>query len=337
MATYNGERFLEEQLRSLNQQVTPPREMVICDDRSTDMTGDILARFARQASFPVKLFTNDRRLGWRRNFLQAASLCTSEYVAFCDQDDVWLSEKLAVVESYLRQKSCILLQHGFRLIDDQGNVISGDMDWEDLERREAPWRHSYGLTQIFHRSLLEFTDLWESSEDHFDPGQHMGHDHWIRFLTSLLGHPVSIKEVLLYYRQHDNSVVGWWSPADRVKPNTIAELMRTFGSKEFKKRKRQQLITFMERRVAAASARGTIARKVAARVDSERAPQALAKAVFYNDYAQYLAARLSAYQSSDRGQRVSAMLSALRKGQYRARGKRGARDVAIDVLYGVMG
>jgi glycosyltransferase involved in cell wall biosynthesis len=337
MATFNGEKFLDEQLRSLNEQVTPPLEMVVCDDCSTDMTRDILARFARQAAFPVKLFVNDRRLGWRRNFLQAASLCTSEYVAFCDQDDVWLREKLAIVEGYLRQNSCMLLQHGFRVIDDQGKVISGDMDWERLELCEAPWRHSYGLTQVFHRSLLEFTDLWESSEDHFDPGQHMGHDHWIRFLTSLLGHPVSIKEVLLHYRQHANSVVGWWSPADRVKPNTISELLRTFGSKEFKKRKRQELITFMERRVAAASARGTIAQKVAVRVGAERAPQALSEAGFYRDYAQYLAARLWAYQLSHRGQRVGAMLSALRKGQYRARGKRGARDAAIDVLYGVMG
>jgi len=293
-------------------------------------------------------------------------VCTTGIVsgqAFHERPKIGMAEKFSTSRLFMYLRICRFLRSGrrlaqpeiggcrvvpqakvmhppatwFRLIDDQGNVISGDMDWEHLERREAPWRHSYGLTQIFHRSLLEFTDLWESSEDHFDPGQHMGHDHWIRFLTSLLGHPVSIKEVLLYYRQHTNSVVGWWSPADRVKPNTIAELMRTFGSKEFKKRKRQELITFMERRVAAASARGTIARKVAARVDAERAPQALSKAGFYSDYTQYLAARLSAYQSSDRGQRVSAMLSAVRKGQYRARGKRGARDAAIDVLYGVMG
>ena len=171
MATYNGEQFLDEQLRSLNEQVKPPREMVVCDDQSTDRTRDLLTRFARKASFPVKLFTNDRRLGWRENFLQAAKLCSSEYIAFCDQDDIWLKEKLAVVESYLRRNQCMLLQHGFRLIDDWGNVITEELDWEYLELHEVPWRFSYGLTQVFHRSLLEFTDLWELSEDHFDPGQ----------------------------------------------------------------------------------------------------------------------------------------------------------------------
>ena len=98
MATYNGERFLEEQLRSLGEQTTLPDELVVCDDTSTDRTPQILAQFAKRASFPVKLFTNDQRLGWRKNFLKAARLCTSEYIAFCDQDDVWLKEKLAVVE-----------------------------------------------------------------------------------------------------------------------------------------------------------------------------------------------------------------------------------------------
>jgi glycosyltransferase involved in cell wall biosynthesis len=335
MATYNGERFLEEQLRSLNEQTTLPAELVVCDDASTDRTPKILAQFVQSASFPVKYLTNDQKLGWRKNFLKAASLCTSEYVAFCDQDDVWLKDKLACVESYLRRNPCTLLQHGFRLIDEQGKVISGDMDWENLELYEAPWRHSYGLTQIFHSSLLEFSDLWELSKDHFDHGQRMGHDHWIRFLASLLGHTQSIKEVLLHYRQHTNSVVGWWSPGDKPKQD-LRVLARTFGDKDFKKKKREELVAFMELMVAAASARETIAQKVAARMGRENAPQALEKAQFYSDYTQYQTARLSTYRAPRWGQRISAALSVVRGGHYRARGSRGARDAVVDVLYGVM-
>ena len=295
MATYNGERFLEEQLRSLGEQTTLPDELVVCDDTSTDRTPQILAQFAKRAPFPVKLFTNDQRLGWRKNFLKAASLCTSKYIAFCDQDDVWLKEKLAFVESYLRRNPCVLLQHGFRLINEQGKIISDDMDWENLERYEAPWRHSYGLTQVFHRSLLDFSDLWELSEDHFERGQRMGHDHWIRFLSSLLGQTLSIKEVLLLYRQHANSVVGWWSPADKPKKDLFG-LARTFSDKDFKKKKRQELIAYMELMVAAASARGAISQKVATRVGAEKAPQILSKIQFYSDFTQYHTARLSTYQ-----------------------------------------
>jgi hypothetical protein len=77
----------------------------------------------------------------RENFLKAASLCCSDYIAFCDQDDIWLREKLAVVESYLRRNHCMLLQHRFRLINHAGNVISSDLNWEE-ELRSAPWRHS---------------------------------------------------------------------------------------------------------------------------------------------------------------------------------------------------
>ena len=220
MATYNGERFLEEQLRSLNEQTTLPAELVICDDASTDRTPKILAQFVQSASFPVKYLTNDQKLGWRKNFLKAASLCTSEYIAFCDQDDVWLKDKLACVESYLKRNPCTLLQHGFRLIDEQGKVISGDMDWENLELYEAPWRHSYGLTQIFHSSLLEFSDLWELSRIISTTV-----NIWVMIIGSgsffVTWTTQSIKEVLLHYRQHTNSVVGWWSPGD--KPETRSD------------------------------------------------------------------------------------------------------------------
>jgi glycosyltransferase involved in cell wall biosynthesis len=139
MTTYNGERLLEEQLRSLTGQTTLPNELVVCDDGSTDRTPEILAQFAKRASFPVSIVINNHRLGRRENFFKAASLCSFDYIAFCDQDDIWLKEKLAVVESHLRRNQCMLLQHGFRLIDDAGNVISLDSNWEHVER-EAPWK-----------------------------------------------------------------------------------------------------------------------------------------------------------------------------------------------------
>lgn len=68
MATYNGQRFLEEQLRTLSEQVRLPDEMVICDDASTDRSPEILAQFARRAPFPIRLVINDQRLGWRGEF-----------------------------------------------------------------------------------------------------------------------------------------------------------------------------------------------------------------------------------------------------------------------------
>lgn len=86
MATFNGERFIREQLNSLSRQTLLPYELVVCHDGSADCTLDLIAEHAKTAPFPVRLHHNDERLGYRNNFLKAASLCTGELIAFCDQD-----------------------------------------------------------------------------------------------------------------------------------------------------------------------------------------------------------------------------------------------------------
>ena len=88
MATYNGERFLEQQLLSIARQIRLPDEMVVSDDGSNDGTIDILERFATNAPFPVRIYRNLNPLGYGDNFLKAASLCDGDLIAFSDQDDV---------------------------------------------------------------------------------------------------------------------------------------------------------------------------------------------------------------------------------------------------------
>jgi len=94
MCTYNGERFLQEQLDSFLAQTRLPDELVVCDDGSQDGTVAILEAFAAQAPFPVRLFKNPQNLGFSKNFEKAISLCQGDIIALSDQDDVWLPEKL---------------------------------------------------------------------------------------------------------------------------------------------------------------------------------------------------------------------------------------------------
>jgi glycosyltransferase involved in cell wall biosynthesis len=96
LCTYNGARFLDEQLASLAAQTWRPLELVVCDDRSTDSTLAILAKFASTASFPVRIVQNGAWLGYKSNFKKAACLCQGELITFCDQDDIWLPTKLEV-------------------------------------------------------------------------------------------------------------------------------------------------------------------------------------------------------------------------------------------------
>jgi glycosyltransferase involved in cell wall biosynthesis len=70
-------------------------ELVITDDGWMDSTVALVKKFSLHAPFPVRLEKNTERLGYGRNFLKSASMCTGYYVAFCDQDDVWLPQKLS--------------------------------------------------------------------------------------------------------------------------------------------------------------------------------------------------------------------------------------------------
>ena len=95
MATFNGEKYLKKQLESLARQTVPPLELVICDDCSSDATVAIITHFASSAPFPVRIYRNEVNLGNSDNFFKAAGLCCGQWIAFCDQDDVWLQNKLA--------------------------------------------------------------------------------------------------------------------------------------------------------------------------------------------------------------------------------------------------
>ena len=333
MATYNGERFLEKQLRSLSEQVRLPDEVVICDDASTDRTPEILAQFAKLATFPVRLVINDPRLGWRENFMKAASLCTSDYIAFCDQDDIWVPDKLSVVSRYLDSDRCILLQHGYRLIDDDGNSISDDIKYA-RSGPEALWRINFGFTQVFHRSLLEFSHLWEASVDIFAEG---GHDGWIAFLASLHDETIVIDDVLVYYRQHNTNAVGFVHPASAVniKRNLSAILSRFYDrGGEFQK-KRQRMIYDMQRRALAAAARERIIELIMPQVSEEQARSLSRHLQYYREVGRYQSQRLIVYFSESRTERLQAAFRNYRQGLYQAQGRRGARDAIADLVYGV--
>ncbi|MDX3911638.1 MAG: glycosyltransferase [Sphingobium sp.] len=235
LATYNGREFLDDQLESLAAQSTLPLELVVCDDESNDDTFEILQRFSRNAPFPVRLTRNEERLGYRRNFMKAASLCRGDLIAFCDQDDIWLRDKLATVVGHFDDPGVILVAHKARLIDTHGTQI-GDFDpakgLDPLDiLSSGPWPLIYGFSQVFRATILQFHDLWEHSVSHFAPGEQMGHDRWVAFVAANLGKVVILDDQLVLYRQHENNVFGGLKKKkkdsqDQV-PHRIKEYERT--------------------------------------------------------------------------------------------------------------
>src|SRR5687768_17349654 len=95
MTTYNGASYLREQLDSILAQTRMPDEVIVCDDRSTDATPELLREYSARAPVPMTIVFNEQRLASTKNFEQAIRLCSGEIIALSDQDDVWYPHKLA--------------------------------------------------------------------------------------------------------------------------------------------------------------------------------------------------------------------------------------------------
>ena len=97
LCTFNGEKFLKEQLESFTHQTKLPDELIICDDHSTDTTLQIVESFIQSAPFNVRLYVNESRMGSTKNFERAISLSKGDVIFLSDQDDWWHPEKINTI------------------------------------------------------------------------------------------------------------------------------------------------------------------------------------------------------------------------------------------------
>lgn len=211
LATYNGERFLSEQLESLAQQTLLPSELVVSDDGSTDNTVAIVREFAAGASFPVKVIEGGGRLNYRLNFRRAAEHCSGELIAFCDQDDIWVPEKLGKMARVFSDPAVQLVYHNAVVSGPEGTRLLHSAEEENAALRErpmSPFKSPNGLLMLFRADLRRFDDLWEKSIDQNEGDAVLAHDQWYFFLARALGEVRFIDEPLVLYRQHAGNTLG---------------------------------------------------------------------------------------------------------------------------------
>lgn len=125
MCTYNGARFIQEQLDSILNQSLPIDEIIICDDGSTDETIEIIQQYINRFPNKIFLYQNTKSLGVCANFAKAIDLCTKDCIFLSDQDDVWIEDKAQMIVTYFKkhpEKSVII--SNANLIDDLGQRIS---------------------------------------------------------------------------------------------------------------------------------------------------------------------------------------------------------------------
>lgn len=130
MSTYNGEKYIEEQLYSILHQSCRPDEVIICDDASGDRTVDIIENFIRNNQLQAiwKLYKNTENRGYPANFYYAMNLCSGDLVFLSDQDDIWHEKKLEQMRNMLDKHSEVMvLCCKFGLIDATGSNIHSVM------------------------------------------------------------------------------------------------------------------------------------------------------------------------------------------------------------------
>ncbi len=207
LPTFNGERFIEEQIQSIQQQSFSDFSLHIFDDCSTDQTREIVTSLADNDD-RIQIHCNTVRKGVVRNINDALMKIEAEIYFLADQDDVWLVEKMARQMEVLRQNNVIMTFTNLLLVDENGNSSGIDF-WSSQEinprlaiRSEilAVKTMVTGCTMAFKKKLLKIALPI--------PEQATMHDHWLSFFATKIGRLTPIPEELVLYRQHSENVIG---------------------------------------------------------------------------------------------------------------------------------
>lgn len=155
LCTYNGTRFLEKQLDSLKNQTVPLDEVIVCDDRSTDGTPDMIREYVKKHGLSGwQIHVNEVNKGYKRNFHDAVAMATGDWIVFADQDDIWHADKL---ERMLK----VAAQHP------DAQAIGGSFDLIDGFDRPIPHDNPPGQANhgMIHRELMPGEVYYFRQED----------------------------------------------------------------------------------------------------------------------------------------------------------------------------
>ena len=210
MATYNGGRFLREQLDSLYSQSYQPYEIVVCDDNSKDETQTILEEYHQKKG--LRYYINDNNLGPTGNFYKAISLCEGDYVMISDQDDVWHPNK---VEESLEHMLKIddgkpsLVSSLCQNIDSEGNHLGPTLpdkpDTQGYKYIFVTDSSAQGCSLMLNKALID--KVFSFTQNNATSLEVM-YDYFIGMVASLYGNSYQCGKRLMNYRHHDKNVVA---------------------------------------------------------------------------------------------------------------------------------
>ncbi|RHS97531.1 glycosyltransferase family 2 protein [Firmicutes bacterium AM41-11] len=231
LCTYNGEKFIEQQLESILDQTEMIDEIIICDDGSTDNTIQMVQHTLLDKNIDYKLVRNKTNLGFKKNFYQAISLCQGDIIFFCDQDDVWNKNKVKVMTDVFENNPNALLVFSnasvtdayLQPIDNLFSSLSFQQDFmknkEVQVQRLLADNFVTGATSAIRKDLITLAKPYPKN---------WAHDYWFGVISALYNGLFCVNDKLINYRQHSNNTIG----VD--KGISISLLKRLFSKKKTK-------------------------------------------------------------------------------------------------------
>ena len=208
ISTYNGEAFISDQIESILQQTIQDFELLICDDSSTDKTYSILERYATKDN-RIHIQRNSTNQGFYRNYEKLLYLCKGDFIAFCDQDDIWEARHLELLLHAIGSKS--MACGNTTLMDEDGQPRGvTNRYYEGLDRipkNDISWARSLyffrnpllGNSMLFRHDILRYALPFPKANYH---------DAWISCLSAMTNGISYVDEPITRYRRLPTSVTG---------------------------------------------------------------------------------------------------------------------------------
>lgn len=215
LATYNGGRYIEEQLISLFNQTYQDFELLIRDDGSKDNTLEIVRKYREKYPNRIQLISdNQKGLGPSGNFSRLMTYATANYIMFCDQDDIWLPHKIEKtlnkmleLEEINGENIPILIHSDLKIVDEDLKVLNESMSQaqklcsnKNEFNKLLIQNNITGCTMMINKSLKEIAGSV--------PKEAIMHDWWLGLVASSVGIIGYIDQALILYRQHGRNDVG---------------------------------------------------------------------------------------------------------------------------------
>ena len=226
MATYNGARYIKEQLDSILYQSVQSDEVIIRDDCSTDNTVEIVKSFIEENGLNHwRLETNTKNIGWKANFHTLLTETKGDIIFLCDQDDIWLEDKVKkLTEVLVENRDIELIASEFTVFSKKKPVRkkAGKETLERLTMKPSFFHLHYpGAVYVIRRNLVdELEPYWDET---------MPHDAQL-WVLSTIRHSVAIyHQPLILYRRHENTATGRDTLSYEVKKRNIEIELKLLG------------------------------------------------------------------------------------------------------------